>query len=192
MPAARELEAALSRLQPVSAVGIDEAIAGHRPGVAYRDGLMFRAGEAAGEQTGRTAGRRQLRAWRGAAAVLAAATFAFSARTVTRPVNPAVVVYIHDSAPPTQAGTTGPENRQRNEPSVERPSGQIARGADDAAPASPWMNVRGDYLSTRAAVLRWGVAALPRVDDSAAETSTPTPLDGIKKQFWHKSDGGRL
>jgi hypothetical protein len=194
-PAARELEGALSQLRPAHPGSVNEAGVANRAGIAYRDQVMFRAGEAAGEQKERAAGRRQLWAWRGAAAVLAAATFAYAARIVAQPAHPAVVVYVHDAVPSTQGRVAVPATRETKELPLERQYGQAGRGADDAAPATPatgWLGVRGEYLSTRAAVLRWGVAALPRVDESLAERSAPTPLDEVNKLFWKKSDGGRL
>jgi hypothetical protein len=194
-PAARELEAALSRLRPAPDVIVDDAVAGNRAGLVYRDKLMFRAGEAAGEQKERAAARRQLWAWRGAAAVLAAISIAISARGKTQSRNLVEVVYVHDTPPPAQNGVAGPASREATELPAQRKYGRAGRDPDPsvtATPASPWMGVRGDYLSTRAAVLRWGVAALPRVDESTPEGSTLTPLDEVKKLFWHKNDGGRL
>jgi len=193
--AARELEAALSRLQPVPAVSVNEAVTRGQAGLAYRDQVMFRAGEAAGEQTERAAARRQLWAWRGAAAVLAAVSIAATARIAAQQRSLVQVVYIQDANPPARNAVAGPASREASALPPERQYAQadpVANHSITETPAVGWLGVRGDYLSTRAAVLRWGVAALPRVDEPAGVESTPTPLDEVKKLFWHQSDGGRL
>ncbi len=194
-PEARGMEAALSRLRPSAGAGAYEAAAPDDAALAFRDRVMFRAGQAAGEQNERSAARRQVWAWRGTAAALAVTSIAVSARAVMPPHHAVEVVYIHDVSPRTQAGIAKPASREWTNVSTERQNGQadqVANGAIAVAPASGWIGLRGDYLGARAAVLRWGVAALPRVEGSAGEGPTPTPLDEVKKLFWHKSDGGRL
>jgi hypothetical protein len=170
-PAARELEAALSDLRPADAGASNPA---------WRDQLMFRAGEAAGVEKQHAAAARQLWAWRGVAAALAAVAITIFARVAEPGPTRQRVVYVQVERPASRStpAAIGASLTERSSDLTARRDGD----ASDETTAEPGpsvaanrIGVRGDYLTIRTAVLRWGIAALPR-EPVVSPTGRPAPV----------------